>query len=85
MSLPRRKPGPPPKGDRSHLTLRLPKEHRAVYEFSAADGGYGNLNDYLTAVLATLHQLPMPDYIKIGDEPRPRRTVQDRLFSSPAA
>ncbi len=81
------KPGPEKKGTRSCISLRIPAEHRLVYEHAQAEGGFKSLNDYLTAALAGLHQLPKPDYIKIEevDPANPPRPIQDRLFSNPAA
>ena len=81
------KPGPRQKGTRSCISLRIPAEHRLVYEHMQVEGGYQSLNDYLTAVLADLHQLPTPQYIKVDevDPERPPRAMQDRLFSNPAA
>lgn len=81
------KPGPEKKGTRSCISLRIPAEHRLVYEHAQAAGGYQSLNDYLTAALADLHHLPTPGYIKVDDvDPAsPPRPIQDRLFSNPAA
>jgi predicted HicB family RNase H-like nuclease len=56
----RRKPGPKPKkGDRSQITLRVPAKHREIYALAAVANGLP-LNDYLVAVLARAHHLPVP-------------------------
>ena len=55
----RRKPGPKPKGVRSQITLRVPAKHRDLYVLAADTAGLA-LNDYLVAVLARAHHLPVP-------------------------
>ncbi|HEY1818360.1 MAG TPA: hypothetical protein VGG83_00395 [Trebonia sp.] len=55
----RRKPGPKPKGDRSQITIRIPSEHRDLYEHAARTAGLA-LSDYLMLVLARAHFLPEP-------------------------
>ncbi len=81
------KPGPEKKGTRSCISLRIPAEHRLVYEHAQITGGYRSLNDYLTVALADLHHLPTPPYIEVVevDPEQPPKPVQDRLFSNPAA
>ena len=67
-----RRPGPDPKGDRSQITLRLPRTHRTVYEHAAKQAGLP-LGDYLALRLARAQGLDDPDYIalKLTDEALP--------------
>lgn len=57
-----RKPGPVPKGVRATFSMRMPPEHKAMYEQLAREAGLP-LCDYLTAVLAKVHELPEPEYV----------------------
>lgn len=62
MEQPRRKPGPAPKGHRDPFTVRVPTEHKPIYEQQARNAGLP-LGDYVALVLAHAHQLPEPAYI----------------------
>lgn len=66
------RPGRDPKGDRSQVTLRLPRAHREIYERKAKQVGLP-LCDYLALHLARAQGLDDPDYIKprLGDEALP--------------
>ena len=55
-----RKPGTRPKGERSAITVRVPIDHKAVYD--EARGGMP-LSDYLALVLARAHELAEPSYV----------------------
>lgn len=57
-----RRPGPDVKGDRSQFTTRMPRDHRAVYEWAARQAGLP-LGDYLALQLARAHGLDDPDYL----------------------
>lgn len=57
-----RRPGTVPKGDRSAITVRVPRTHRGVYEQQAADVGLP-LSDYIGLLLARVHQLEDPEYV----------------------
>ncbi len=54
--------GPDPKGDRSAITVRIPRTHRALYERAASAAGIP-LGDYIAAQLARAHELEEPDYV----------------------
>lgn len=56
------RPGPDPKGDRSQITARMPRDHRAVYEQEAIKAGLP-LGDYLALRLARAHGLDDPGYL----------------------
>lgn len=56
------KPGPRPKGERGQITLRVPREHRQVYEAEAAAANL-SLTDYLALTLARATGLDEPEYI----------------------
>jgi len=65
MAAARRRPGTPPKGDRSAITVRVPRSHRSVYEQAAAQQGLP-LSDYIGVLLARAHELQDPDYVHRG-------------------
>ncbi len=66
--------GPQPKGDRSAITVRIPKTHRALYERAAVEAGVP-LGDYIALALARAHQLEDPEYVyrnrNVNQEPLP--------------
>src|SRR5659263_188951 len=57
------KPGRKPKGDRSPMHVRIPRNHRVLYEQAAATAGLP-LSDYVAIVLARAHELDEPDYVQ---------------------
>lgn len=61
MPSQRRKPGPVPKGG-SRFPVRVPVEHRLIYEQAMREEGFSSLSDYVAAQLARLHQLEVPAY-----------------------
>lgn len=68
MPSQRRKPGPVPKGG-SRFPVRVPVEHRHVYEQAMRDEGFSSLSDYVAAQLARLHDLEVPAYAARTREP----------------
>jgi hypothetical protein len=60
-----RRPGTVPKGDRSAITVRVPRAHRFVYEDEASKLGMA-LSDYLGLLLARTHGLEDPEYVHRG-------------------
>jgi len=68
MPSQRRKPGPAPKGG-SRFPVRVPVEHRHVYEQAMRDEGFSSLSDYVAAQLARLHDLEVPAYAARTREP----------------
>lgn len=68
----RNKPGTVPKGNRAPITIRVPPEHKQLYDQLAKEGGYDGTCDYICAQLAALHELEVPDYVH-----RQRRRSQD--------
>ena len=63
MSQLRRKPGTPPKGSREPITTRVPTGHKEVYEQAAIEAGLP-LSDYCAVVMAKVHGLAEPEYLK---------------------
>lgn len=57
-----RRPGTPPKGDRSAITVRVPRTHRELYEQTASEEGLP-LSDYIGLLLARAHGLDDPEYV----------------------
>ncbi len=59
------RPGTVPKGDRSAITVRVPRDHRGVYEQKATELGLP-LSDYIGLLLARAHRLEDPEYVHRG-------------------
>ena len=55
--------GQPSRGDRSNVTVRVPVEHRAVYEARADELGIA-LGSWIALKLAEAEGLEVPDYLK---------------------
>lgn len=62
--------------DRRAMTVRVPEEHRKRYEAAATEAGYKNLNDYLAVLLAEIHGLDRPTYVR-----RPGDSRQEALIA----
>lgn len=71
----RSKPGTVPKGERDPITIRVPPEHKVLYDRLAKEGGYDSLSDYICARMAALHDLEVPEYV----HRRRKRSEQDAL------
>lgn len=56
-----------PKGEREAMHVRVPKEHKRLYEQEAAEAGLC-VADYVAIVLARAHKLEEPSYIHRGQE-----------------
>lgn len=64
----RRKPGTRPKGHRKAITVRVPEDQHEVIKQAAAAAGYGNMCDYLAALLAQHHGLAVPSYARLPNQ-----------------
>lgn len=51
-----------PKGDREPMHVRVPRDHKRLYEQEAAKAGLF-VGDYIAVMLARAHDLPEPDYL----------------------
>lgn len=60
------RPGRKPRGERSAITVRLPVDHRSVYQNEADAQGLG-LGDYIMLKLAESHDLEEPAYMQRDD------------------
>lgn len=69
--------GQPSRGDRSNVTVRVPTEHRAVYEARAAELGIP-LGSWVAIKLAEAEGLEVPDYIEREIARAARRTSVNR-------
>jgi len=59
----RLKPGTRPKGDRRAITVRVPVDQWEEFDAARRIAGYSSLSDYVAALLAEQHGLPVPDYV----------------------
>lgn len=59
----RRKPGTRPRGDRAAISLRVPKDQRAIYEQRAAELGIP-LSSWVAIKLAEAEGLDVPAYVQ---------------------
>lgn len=64
----RRKPGTRPKGNRKAITVRVPSDQFEVIDEARQTAGYGNMCDYLAALLAKHHGLAVPSYARLSDQ-----------------
>lgn len=62
----RRKPGTRPKGDRRAITVRVPSDQWSAFDAARRECGYDSLSDYIAALLAEHHGLPVPGYTAVG-------------------
>lgn len=73
MEPSRSKPGRRPRGVRHAITVRIPLEQWEVLEQIRSDEGFAHASDYIVAVLAERHGLPIPSYVNRGGmEPLPK-------------
>ncbi len=59
----RAKPGTRPKGERKAITVRTPADHHRIFDEARQQLGYASLSDYVAALLAEHHGLPVPPYV----------------------
>lgn len=64
MDTRRAKPGQRPKGDRRAITVRVPRDQWDVFDDARKVAGYESLSDYVVALLAERHDLPVPGYAR---------------------
>lgn len=77
----RRKPGTRPKGPRKAITVRVPDDQWGLFNDARAAAGYASLSDYVAALLAELHGLPVPSYARRADQPPLLRLDPKQLLS----